>query len=80
MQEIIANPAALNMGNKIGPMLLQPAIGAILDRRWTGAMAGNLRVYDVSHFQAAFMLIVGWSVLTVVLLGLTKETYCRATA
>jgi uncharacterized sodium:solute symporter family permease YidK len=40
-------------------------------------MAGGLRAYAVSDFQAGFLLIVGWSILTVILLALTKETYCR---
>ena len=71
---------AINMGNMIGPMLLQPAIGSILDARWTGATAAGLRVYHVADFHAGFLLIVAWSMLTIVLLSLTKETRCRPTA
>ena len=70
---------ATNMGNMLGPTLLQPAIGWILDKKWSGQMANGLRVYDVGAYHAAFLLIVVWSVLTVVLLSLTRETYCRQT-
>jgi hypothetical protein len=71
---------AVNVGNMLGPTLLQPAIGRVLDARWSGALAGGVRVYNVEAFQAAFTMIVAWSVLTCVLIALTKETACRPTA
>jgi hypothetical protein len=37
-------------------------------------------MYSAEAFQAAFMMIVAWSVLTCVLIALTKETGCRQTA
>jgi hypothetical protein len=52
---------AINIGNMIGPMLLQPGIGRILDRRWSGQLANGLRVYGVAC----------------VLISLTRETYCK---
>jgi len=42
----------------IGPMLLQPGIGRILDQKWTGQLSGSVRVFGVDAFQAAFLLIV----------------------
>ena len=69
--------AVTNIGNMLGPTLLQPAIGWILDKRWTGEMVNGTRVYDVHAFQAAFALIALWSTLSCVLIGLTKETYCE---
>ncbi|HEV3215003.1 MAG TPA: MFS transporter [Vicinamibacterales bacterium] len=71
---------AVNMGNMIGPMLLQPAIGSVLDRRWSGAIAGGLRVYHAGDFQAGFLLIVAWSILTIVLVAFTRETFCKQAA
>jgi MFS family permease len=68
---------ATNMGNMLGPTLLQPAIGWMLDKQWSGQTANGLRVYSVSAYQSAFLLIVGWSILTVILLSLTRETYCK---
>jgi hypothetical protein len=44
----------VNIGNMIGPMLLQPGIGRILDQKWSGQLANGLRVYGVDAFQAAF--------------------------
>jgi sugar phosphate permease len=71
---------AVNIGNMIGPTVLQPVIGRILDQKWAGQLAGGLRVYDVDAFQAAFLPIVGWSLLACVLLTLTTETHCKPAA
>src|SRR5262249_46829039 len=71
---------AVNVGNMLGPTLLQPAIGWVLDRRWTGTMAGGVRAYGTDAFQSAFTMIVAWSVVTCVLIALTRETRCRQAA
>lgn len=68
---------ATNIGNMIGPMLLQPGIGWVLDKEWSGTLANGVRVYGVPAFQTAFLLVIGWSLLACVLLGLTKETHCK---
>ena len=68
---------AINVGNMIGPMILQPAIGRVLDRRWSGELANGLRIYSAAAFQSAFLLIIGWAALTVVLIAMTEETHCR---
>jgi MFS family permease len=71
---------AVNIGNMIGPMLLQPAIGRVLDREWSGQLYNGLRVYNVEAFQVAFLLIVGWSALACLLMAMTRETYCKPSA
>jgi MFS family permease len=71
---------AINIGNMIGPALLQPGIGRILDQKWSGQMAAGVRVYGVDHFQAAFLLIVAWSAVSCLLIGFTRETHCRPNA
>jgi sugar phosphate permease len=71
---------AVNVGNMLGPTLLQPAIGAVLDRRWAGTFAAGARVYSVDAFEAAFGLIVAWAVLSCLLIALTEDTVCRQTA
>jgi len=34
----------INIGNMIGPTLLQPRVGRILEQRWAGEMAGGVRL------------------------------------
>jgi hypothetical protein len=68
---------AVNVGNMLGPTILQPAIGRVLDARWSGAMANGVRVYTAGAFQAAFLLIVAWLACTSILAALTSETHCE---
>lgn len=69
----------VNMGVMMGPMLLQPAMGWILDLHWSGAMENGVRIYDLAAYRWAFGLMLGWSVLSCILLAFTRETGCRQT-
>jgi predicted MFS family arabinose efflux permease len=71
---------AINVGNMLGPTILQPGIGMVLDRRWAGGLAGGVRVYSVEAFQAGFTMIVIWSLLSCVCIAATRETHCRPAA
>ena len=71
---------AVNVGNMLGPTILQPAIGRVLDAHWTGAMANGVRVYTVDAFHAAFLLIVAWLLCTSALIAFTAETHCQQRA
>jgi nitrate/nitrite transporter NarK len=66
-----------NMGSMMGPMLLQPAVGWMLDRKWDGAMSAGGRVYGLEAFRLGFSLMLAWTVLSLVLITLTRETGCR---
>jgi MFS family permease len=67
-----------NMGVMSGPMLLQPLVGWVLDLGWQGRLAEGIRVYGLSTYQAAFGLMLVWTVLTLGLLVCTRETFCRS--
>jgi MFS family permease len=71
--------AIVNIGNMVGPMLLQPGIGWLLDKKWSGTMANGVRVYGAPAFQAGFVLVVGWLLLACILLSFTRETHCKST-
>jgi MFS family permease len=66
-----------NMGPLMGGMLLQPGIGWMLDRRWAGALADGARIYDAAAWQAGFALLVATVVVSLVLVGLARESHCR---
>jgi len=68
-----------NMGVMMGPMILQPAVGWVLDRMWTGDMEMGVRVYDVAAYRSGFGLMLGWVALSFVLLLFTRETGCQQT-
>ncbi len=69
-----------NIGNMIGPMLLQPGIGWLVGRNWAGKMVAGVHVYDVHAYRAGFILIVVWLTLSTILLSFTSETRCRQCA
>jgi sugar phosphate permease len=69
-----------NIGNMLGPTFLQPGIGWILDKTWSGALKGGVHIYDLHAYRCGFILMVGWLVMSSVLLSLTSETYCRQSA
>jgi MFS family permease len=69
-----------NMGVMMGPMLLQPAIGWVLDQNWQGGLEDGIRVYSLEAYQAGFGLMVIWAALSVVFLLFSRETFCRRLA
>ncbi len=72
--------ATTNIGNMLGNVLLQPGIGLLLDKNWSGLMVKGARLYSEEAYRAGFLLIVGWAVLSCILIALTRETRCRQIA
>lgn len=67
----------INMGNMLGGMVMQPAVGWMLDRYWDGSMEGGVRAYGFIAYRSGFSLMLGWLALAVVLTIFTRETNCR---
>ncbi len=67
----------INMGVMMGPMILQPLVGLVLDRLWDGTMESGVRVYSVEAYRQSFYLMLAWLLLSVFLLFMTKETHCQ---
>jgi len=68
-----------NMGNMLGGMIMQPAVGWMLDRRWSGTIANGVRVYDFDAYRAGFALMLVWLATALILLVFVRETHCRQT-
>ncbi len=66
-----------NMGVMTGPMVLQPVMGFVLDLGWDGTLRGDVRIYSLEAYRTAFILMMAFSLMAVVLLSFTRETYCR---
>ncbi|MDD5248033.1 MAG: MFS transporter [Rhodocyclaceae bacterium] len=69
-----------NMGPLMGGMLLQPGVGWVLDRHWSGALAGGARLYDAAAYQAGFTLFVASVGLSLLLIPFVRESHCRQAA
>ena len=67
----------INMGIMMGPTLLQPVVGWMLDRSWRGDLVDGIRTYNIAAYHAGFILMMVWAILSFVLLFFTRETYCR---
>ncbi len=67
----------VNMGVMSGPMILQPAMGWILDKNWAGSFESGVRVYTLEAYQSAFILMTGWALLSAVLICFARESHCR---
>lgn len=67
----------VNMGVMLGPMVLQPLVGWMLDACWAGSLVAGVRCYDATAYRAGFSLMLGWLALSLLLLLFTRETRCR---
>ncbi|GAB4352889.1 MAG: MFS transporter [Gammaproteobacteria bacterium] len=67
----------INMGVMLGPMILQPAVGWMLDLRWQGELAEGARVYGIEAYRSGFSLMLAWAALSLLLILFTRETRCR---
>lgn len=57
--------------------IMQPLLGKILDTHWQGDMVEGARVYNEAAYSAAFFWLVVCTALSIIMISLTKETYCR---
>jgi MFS family permease len=67
----------VNMGVMMGPMLLQPAVGWMLDRHWQGALDNGVRIYSLEAYRSGFGLMLIWLALALLLILFTRETHCK---
>jgi MFS family permease len=70
----------INMGVILGPTLLQPSVGWMLDRNWSGDLVEGVRIYSLTAYHSGFALMIAWALVAFGLLFFTKETYCRQQA
>jgi len=79
------NPPALsgmstsvaNMGGFLMGALLQPAVGWVMDQRWSGAMANGVRLYAPEDYRWGLVLIAGAAWLGAAAAWFIRETHCR---
>lgn len=79
------NPPALsgmstsvtNMGGFLMGALLQPAVGWIMDQRWTGLMANGVRIYAPEDYRWGLLLIAVAAWCGAAAAWKVKETHCR---
>jgi hypothetical protein len=63
---------------EIGPLVLQPAMGWVLDFQWEGLSENGIRIYDLNAYHVAFGVMIGLSLLVYFYFGLAAG--CWATS
>jgi predicted MFS family arabinose efflux permease len=66
-----------NMGGFLTGALLQPAVGWIMDQRWSGAMAGGVRLYAPEDYRWGLLLIASATWIGAAAAWRLRETHCR---
>jgi predicted MFS family arabinose efflux permease len=66
-----------NMGGFLMGALLQPAVGWIMDQRWSGAMANGVRLYVPEDYRWGLLLIASATWLGAAAAWRIRETHCR---
>jgi hypothetical protein len=66
-----------NLGGFVGAALTQGPVGAVLDARWAGTMAGGARAYPVEAYRAAFGICALLVLAAALLSLLLRETHGR---
>ena len=64
----------INMGVMSGPMILQPAVGIMMDRHWQGELLNGVRVYGMEAYHAGFLLMMAGLALATILILFVRET------
>lgn len=67
----------VNLGVFLSAAVIQIAFGVVLDLGWQGAILEGARVYPLSAFQHAFILVCAGVLAYVIGAVLLKETWCR---
>ena len=68
----------VNMGVMMGPMILQPAVGWMLDQGWAGDVVNGTKSYTIEAYQNGFMLMAGWAIASFLLIMFSLETNAKA--
>ena len=66
----------MNMMNMIGIALVQPAIGFLLDKAWTGNMQNDVRIYSLEAYQSSLMILPIAIFIALLIVPFIRETYC----
>lgn len=67
----------VNMGGFLFAALIQPLIGYILNKTWTGKVVEGVKIYSVQSYNTALLVCLVAAVIGVVGVLFVKETNCR---
>lgn len=69
--------SVVNVGVFLGPAILQPLVGWVMDRSWQGGMEGGARLYTAADYQTGLLLMAGAAAIGAIATFFVRETGCR---
>lgn len=69
--------SVVNVGVFLGPSILQPLVGWVMDRGWQGAMDGGARLYSAADYRTGLLLMAAFAAFGAVATLFVRETGCR---
>ncbi len=69
--------SVVNTGAFAGTSLLQPLLGWVLDKSWSGTMVDGVRVYGADGYLSGFKLMLGLGLVALTASWFMPETFCR---
>jgi hypothetical protein len=69
--------SVVNVGIFLGPAILQPLVGWLMERSWDGKMEAGMRIYSASDWRNGLMLLTGAAVAGWLATLFVRETGCR---
>ena len=69
--------SVVNVGVFLGPAILQPLVGWVMDQGWQGAMEGGARLYTSGDYRGGLILMAGFAAVGAAATLFVRETGCR---
>ncbi len=69
--------SVVNVGVFLGPSILQPLVGWVMDRGWQGAMLDGARLYSAADYRGGLALMAVFAALGALSAFFVRETGCR---
>jgi MFS family permease len=69
--------SVVNVGIFLGPAILQPVVGWLMERTWDGRIESGVRIYSAGDWRNGMLLIVLAAVAGWIATLFVKETGCR---
>ena len=69
--------SVVNVGVFLGPAILQPAVGWLMERTWDGRMEAGVRIYSAADWRNGMLLLTVAAVAGWLATLLVTETGCR---
>jgi sugar phosphate permease len=66
--------SVVNVGVFLGPSILQPLVGWVMDRGWQGTMAGGARLYSAANYRNGLLLMAACAALGALATLFVRET------